>query len=333
MTVNIKNLIAKLKIVRVCLCYSHALRDYSYDAFRFIAHSGWKNKKPNKSKDAAALRKNYHVIEKGLSLPAPRPGFGRDLIMQVIAQLDAYKCAYGYDDVSICAIKTLVDYKEFNVSKSKSDDHLNHKIDSLWREVEQSDCESAGGRLELSREWIVSNSREGFEELLRTRYSIRNFTSETVSNKSLRAAVRMAQESPSVCNRQSVRVYSYSDKEKISEILKLQNGNRGFTEVIGSLLIVTSQLDHFFESGERNQCWIDGGLFAMTLLLALHAHGLGACALNWSVRHDIDKRLREVASIAEEDAVIFLIAVGHIPDVLNVPVSARRPLDEVFIQH
>jgi nitroreductase len=72
-------------------------------------------------------------------------------------------------------------------------------------------------------------------------------------------------------------------------------------------------------------------MFAMSLLLALHSLGLGACPLNWSMEKGPDMALRRTAKIHDEDAVIMLIAVGHLPEVLRVAQSPRKNLDEVVV--
>jgi nitroreductase len=83
--------------------------------------------------------------------------------------------------------------------------------------------------------------------------------------------------------------------------------------------------------GERYQGWIDGGLFAMTLALALHARGLGACFLNWSVPSARDKQLRRLIGIPDSELVITMMACGHLKPRFAVPVSQRKPLDAVLI--
>ena len=80
---------------------------------------------------------------------------------------------------------------------------------------------------------------------------------------------------------------------------------------------------------ERNQCWIDGGLFAMSLVLGLHAQGLGTCFLNWSKSSPRDRAMRALLKLPPEEVIIVLVAVGHLPDTLEVARSARPPLDSV----
>ena len=144
-------------------------------------------------------------------------------------------------------------------------------------------------------------------------------------------AVRMAQRTPSVCNRQPWKAYAFTDPEQRKNLLSFQNGNRGFGDGAAQLLVVTSDLQHFTSVGERYQGWIDGGLFAMSLVHALHALGLGACMLNWSVTRETDAAMRAAAGIPDSELVIMMVAVGHLPERLRVAFSARKPLSDVLV--
>lgn len=188
-----------------------------------------------------------------------------------------------------------------------------------------------GGTRQLLAEDIIKKAQGDFSQLVNSRFSIRDFSEMKADSEIIKQAVALAQKSPSVCNRQASKVYLYNDEDWIQEILKLQNGNRGFNNKIKTLLIVTADLRSFKETGERNQMFIDGGLFAMTLLHALHYYGLAACSLNWSVESDVDIAVHQLAKIPEHDKVIFLIAVGHLPECFLVPISVRKNIDEVLI--
>lgn len=66
----------------------------------------------------------------------------------------------------------------------------------------------------------------------------------------------------------------------------------------------------------------------MSLIYALHSLGLGTCCLNWSVTKDQDQSLRSIIEVEESDAVIMMIAVGHLKDTFKVAKSARKPVKE-----
>jgi nitroreductase len=93
--------------------------------------------------------------------------------------------------------------------------------------------------------------------------------------------------------------------------------------------VVCSEFDIFEKLDERNQGWIDGGLFAMTLVYALHSLGLGSCMLNWSVSNARDASFRAAFGVPENQGVICMIAVGHLRDSFRVAQSPRRPVEDL----
>jgi nitroreductase len=156
-----------------------------------------------------------------------------------------------------------------------------------------------------------------------SRYSIRNFSKEPVPEELIRDVVRIAQKSPSVCNRQSWHVYVIKDPALKEKALALQNGNRGFGHTADFVAVITSDLQTFASAGGRNQCFIDGGLFAMSLMYALHSKGVGTCPLNWMVEPSQDRKLRAVVPIRPSENVIMMMVGGFLPERLIVPKSAR----------
>jgi nitroreductase len=135
---------------------------------------------------------------------------------------------------------------------------------------------------------------------------------------------------PSVCNRQAWHVYHITDASIKEKALRYQSGNRGFGENIPNLMIVTTDLRAFMPGQEHYQHWIDGGLFSMSIIYALHSLGVASCCLNWSQSPGNDKLLRSLIDIEPSHTVIMMLAVGWPDKKNNVCVSARRPLDEVY---
>jgi len=100
-----------------------------------------------------------------------------------------------------------------------------------------------------------------------------SFSDRPVKQEIVKRAVSLALKTPSVCNRQAWFVYHIDDQSIIGRCLELQNGNSGFGHKIQSLLIIASDLKAFDTGGERYQHWIDGGMFSMSLVYALHPWG------------------------------------------------------------
>jgi nitroreductase len=136
---------------------------------------------------------------------------------------------------------------------------------------------------------------------------------------------------PSVCNRQTVRVYVVHSADTARCVLAHQNGNRGFAHQVQAVFIVASNLQHFREPRERNQPYVDDGMFAQSLLYALHSLGVASCPLNWSATHAQDNALRQEFDIAPSDVTITMIAVGNYQDSFSYALSPRKDSSEIFI--
>src|SRR5690606_13272847 len=98
-----------------------------------------------------------------------------------------------------------------------------------------------------------------------TRRSVRAFdTDRDVDMEIIDEALRIFQQTPSVCNRQAARLHIYRDRRKIIELLGIQAGSAAFRDRVPYLAAVTSDQRLFTGAGERNQSLIDGALAAMT---------------------------------------------------------------------
>jgi nitroreductase len=164
---------------------------------------------------------------------------------------------------------------------------------------------------------------------LESRHSIRHFAGLPVSSAALATACRLAQLAPSACNRQGGRAHCFNDPALVRQVIGLQPGNRGFGDSAGAVIVVTGDIRSYAEAGERRQAQIDASLFAMTLVYALHAQGLGTCMLAWCVSPEVDDAMRAAARLDDSEEIAMLIAVGQLPENLNVPVSTRYPPHEI----
>lgn len=186
-----------------------------------------------------------------------------------------------------------------------------------------------GGARELCREDFLRAAKRELEEFFLSRHSVREFEQKEVPLDLLMQAVRLAQCAPSACNRQSGRVWVVSRPERVRGVLEIQGGAEGFVEQVPAVLVVTSDLACWQSVGEWYQAWIDGGLFAMTLVWSLHSLGLATCMLNWSKRKEVDLALRRYLGIPEQELVIVLVAAGFPPPKFRVAASPRLPLTRI----
>ncbi|MER2169958.1 MAG: nitroreductase family protein [Psychrobacillus psychrodurans] len=306
-------------------------KNYRYDAELYYKFSATKESKFTKESHKAELIFYYHKIEKGLALKEPKPYFGIKAVNYLIDSLIIYSERYGLDKTAKIACANILDYFRFNekyglpeelkVLKEKFNRGINNeKVENL---KEDEYGINIFKRMDIQEE-------NNFQKLCNTRHSIRQFSKLDVEMDQIYIALKIAQTTPTVCNRQANRAYILKSKNKIKDALKFQNGNAGFENQINKLIVVTSELNDFITSNERNQPYIDGGMYAMTLIYALHSLGLGTCPLNLALDSDVDFELKKTLKIPENQVLIMMIAIGHIPDEIPVAASKRFGIEEVY---
>lgn len=300
------------------------LFQFLYD-YRVYAHHNAAKLKMNLAQVEGRIIAHYHVLEKGISHPSPKQCFSLPIAENLVKLINLYdsKTLTRSRQVDV-AVEVLRQYQVFPTNKEFLPKKLANQIELL-----KVGSEFNAGYISLTREEFFEKNSAAFDQFALSRFSVRDFVEDSVAIGVLQAAIKVAQKTPSVCNRQTAKVHILTNKKDIEHHLALQNGNRGFGHKINKLLIVTSDI-HFFEGvNERNQAFTDGGMFAMSLLYALHHQKIGAVTLNWAYSSSQDKALHDLGIVPQNEKVILFIGVGHVPEYFKIAVSDRRELDEV----
>jgi nitroreductase len=279
------------------------------------------------------LTLQYHIVEKGLTMPEPRPGFGRAVVISLV------KTIFEYDKLNLPhtelefkqSVSVLREYKEFH-------EKCAHKLDSevvdLLEKVTKKYTSIDGAhQIRTTKEQYFESINAPFDQFCNSRYSVRNYTDEEIPMDVLYNCVELAQKSPSFCNRQPTRVYIVKSDEKKAGILSIQNGNRGFGHLAETLLVITSIISTTKDIHERNENHLNGGMFSMTLLNALHQNKIAACSLNWSVSDDKETKLRQLLNIPENEVALLVISCGYVPDEFSIASSPRKGAREIITEH
>lgn len=256
------------------------------------------------------LTRDYHRIEKALSLNEPRRPFGLELEKQ-LATLVGADGAATQSPLLLKNVNDSVTALRLWNDEGKIDD----SISPVW-------------------DGAPTEKKAGLDgsALFERRRSVRNFDSDrSVDLRIIREAVRLAGLTPSVCNRQPWKAYCFTRDEDLLQILQLHAGSKGFGTDASGIIAVSVDLRLFSGAGERNQRWIDGGLFAMSLVLAFESLGVSTCMLNWSRDNSDTAKLRDVAGISNQEDVVVLIAFGYPRKGHRVARSPRRSVDELLI--
>lgn len=306
------------------------VRAFVYDFLRYRKFS-FVLRQASRDNRRAIIRIFVHYLEGGMCFPNVRLGYGQDKARSVIGKLRSYTRDFGVDETVGWAMATLTGYFEFHRRNGFDLSELEAKFDRFSGEVDLAGLDCSGGSEMVTASQIRSAAAVDFGQFLRHRHSVRQYAEGAIEPAVIRKIVKSAQQCPSVCNRQACRVYALTNPEDVQTVLTYQAGNSGFHQEVGTVFVVTANIGEMNLIGERYQGWIDGGIFAMTLALSIHAEGLGACFLNWSTEPDRDRALRRCLKIPGNELVITMMAAGHLKPEFPVPVSHRKDLDEVLV--
>ncbi|MBS9525882.1 nitroreductase family protein [Litoribacter alkaliphilus] len=301
-------------------------QDYIYDLNRYAKYSIININSLTDRQLKFRLLQRSHSFEKAFSLSDVRKGFG----LEKMKELSFLIREYGKRSLP-------KDYPEYQMAlaavKSYLSHHQGNELEATFDFIKTLNLESFSGgssTIEMTKESIIEKTQGSFSCLATHRYSTRQFSGEPVDKQKIVEAVKIAQKTPSVCNRQSGHAFLIDSKDLREKVIRLQAGSNGFGHEIDNLLIVTASLECFEKGKERNQAFVDGGLFAMSLIYSLTSIGIANCPLNWSASNKKDQMLRKLVDIPDEHVVIMFIAVGNYKSNVKVARSPRRDINHVY---
>lgn len=278
------------------------------------------------------LSRETHTIEKGMSMRNPRKGFGQQKVTNLIGRLKKYCTLYlGQDSAFLeYPLSTIQTYIEYTHNTGVDIPDIDKAFAELLQLSGRKSVNSKAGIMLETKENILAHCNKDFESLLYSRHSMRYFSEEPVSDELLNKALELAQRTPSACNRQGWLTHVYRAPKSI-DLIKWQGGSRGFEDEIKCAILVTANLKAFL-SHEVHQAYIDGGLYAMNLINALHSQGLGTIPLSCGFLHEHLKELQNFG-IPECQVPIVIIGVGNLPESYNVAVSERKDINKTNTIH
>ena len=299
----------RLRVVREAVLNG---REFLVDWVRYVRHST-PTEGSVRADDAAChletqIAKDSHRVEKALAMREPRGGFGAGPADRLTALLPEE----GPDEPAwvVHGREALAAREGFNTTGER-DPVLTVPLEP-WPGLDPAVL-------------------DGF---FASRYSLRHFDAEkAVTRADIERATALAQRTPSVCNRQAARVHAFLGRADVDRILPLHQGSAGFGHDIPAVVVLTVDTRLMAGAGERNQQWIDGGLFAMSFSWALHGLGIGNIMLNWSRTNAATRALRTAADIPEHEDVLMLVGLGHPAPGARRTRSPRRAPAEVLRFH
>lgn len=281
------------------------------------------------SKIESKIVLHYHAIEKGFLHTNFRYRFAEARVKDLVKLLSMEEVLRNRKRSQIAAayLAMCKYYERHEINKIDISDFFQNKDYEVFKKATSLNLEIIKNH---DNGLYFDNVKSDFYKFSWSRASVRSFTGAKIPLDKIQDVISLAKNAPSVCNRQPTKVYYVQEKEKIDNVLKIQGGLTGYTEEITQLLVVVSDRNYFYSIGERNQLYVDGGIFVMNLLYALHYYEIAACPAHWGHNVDKDKEIMNAIPLSESEKVICVIPIGVPKNDFKTTLSLRRENHEIL---
>ncbi len=304
---------------------SEAMRAFRYDREQFMSNAGALHL-DRKSAARAEIVMGYHVLEKGLTMPRRRLGFGKGAVVHLVNLVESFERRFGAGDSQVRhAVGVLRAYRDLHRNWPEPMPRLDAFL------AERPDVPAAK-EPHVSRAEFFAARDAPFPLFAASRHVVRHFAGP-VPRDTIESAVALAITAPSACNRQYARVHALDDPILRDRLFAAQGGTRGFGSDADKVLVVTADLSSVRWGWERHDCYVNGGIFVMNLCYALHYFGVAHCILHWSVSPETDRAVHGFLGIPSNEAIVQVIACGMPPDEFDVAASPRLSATDVLAWH
>lgn len=277
------------------------------------------------------LRMLTHFIEKGLTMPDPRPCFGIMRLEQIAEVVEQLGIKYREEFEMQYISHVLDEYVEFHEKRNVPLPDLNRTLVNRIKMITGcSTCDFDVSQRHYTKELYFTVKDGMFKDIAESRHSIRNYIDLPIPDSIFVDVAKVASTAPSACNRQPCKMHVVKDKYLKDQVLSLGVGCNGFGHLASAIIIVTSDLECRDNIVERHQVGVDAGFFGMNLLYALHEKKIGACVLNWDNLKNADKQLRSlIPCIKDNETVLFIVSCGYTPDEFDIPLGLKININNV----
>ncbi len=272
------------------------------------------------------LRRAIHRLEKGLSMAPRRRTFGLDYIGEAVSAFERNESLNPEErrwasDVLANYFENVDEHPIVEAARSRYLARRNTDVPEFEPDMSR--------RVPYRRHTVPeTNIRiEMLHGLASRRRSVRWFRPQHVPRELIDKSIEIAALSPSACNRQPYRFRVFDQRDLVDVVASLPPGVSGFGHNIPVLVVLIGQLRAYFHERDRHLIYIDGGLAAMSFMLALETVGLSSCPINWPDIASRDKAMSALLGLSADERTIMCIGVGYAdPDGL-IPYSEKIPLE------
>ena len=270
------------------------------------------------SNNEVTLTRNIHRIEKGLIMPNIKSEFALNYIEETML---VFKGVYeNGTDKNLISYATSVLDKYFKVVNLE-----NPKLNKLSLEFYELNLETKD-KVPYKRKENENNkiSFDELRQLYKQRRSVRFYIDKKVERHLIEKAVDAASLSPSACNRQPFKLIISDENPFKDKLGGLPMGANTYYKNVPMFIAIIGDLSSYFSERDRNLIYIDGSLFAMSLMLALETLGLSTCPINWPDIEEKEIKLQKLLGLNPYERCVMFLGVGYADPEKMIPFSNKK---------
>lgn len=275
------------------------------------------------------IKVQTHGIEKGLSFRTPKEAFG---VVKIMALFDNLKIYTQNPKFNKETVNETLNVLNTYINKFKG----NPKIEPIIKEYNALSAKFGAieecfvGTMTIHKKDIKEAIDIDYLKFIKARHSYRYFTKDA-SIEQIKQALEIARYTPTACNRQPQCVHIYQGKE-MEDVLTIQHGALGFIDEMSYCILITTDM-RAYSAQENNQAYVDGGLYSMNLLNALHSTGLGTIPLTCGHLQGTSRTKLAQFGVKEYECPIIVIGIGGLEEKAEVNVSPRKEYSDYTTFH
>jgi len=280
---------------------------------------------------SAQLRRNIHRLEKALIMRPRKSLFALDYIDETIHLYERCHATPVFSGPELAWAHAVLSQYFSVVSHTEKIRQLAIRFEQLPLKGHViTSCNAALTPYPAEDKVVADISPDSLHLLMRQRRSVRWFTETPVPADVIAQAIEMASQAPSACNRQPFFVKISQDAAQAASIAKLAMGTSGFADNIRCLCVIVGDQSCYEAERDRHVIYVDGGLFAMQLMLALETLGLSSCPINWPDIESLEVKMQRRLKLAVFHRPVMLLAVGYADQTGGIPASVKKTSEQLL---
>ncbi len=310
--------------------FFNLLKLYIFDLIHYVKYSStFFNLDSNLFAVESRITSLYHTIEKGLSFDNIKYNFGYDNIKELDYLLEILLKHNLSNKDSVAFESAMAALYEYKMLHNNNNITMDIDIANIIKKYETYMKHEYSSTYNVSND-ILENIKElNFQDFSNSRHSVRSFSDKKVNINDIIDAIKISINAPSVCNRQTSKCYIVEDEEIKIDVLEMQRGNKGFSN-IDKLIVITSLTNSFYGINERFQGFIDSGIYAMNLIYSLHFKGIATCPLCWCHSIAETNHIKLKLKIPNSERIIGIVAIGKYKTQYTATASSKNSIDKYY---